>query len=382
MNITVEGGKSKKLLTGGKYCPEDITVTAEAPAAVEEKDVNFYDYDGTCLYAYTIAEAQALTELPPLPSHEGLICQGWNWTIEQVTALQFPMDIGALYTTDDGWSRFYLDVPVETTIELCCRTSNRPDLVTYDWGDGSAQETPVAVDTTICSGSHTYAPGKYILRIFSTAPGFTIGRNSYVNLFNVTGSPASNMLYKAEIADGTYLFATFYGCARLETVSLPNGIRLNNSEFRNCPNLKAVIFPQSVTSLSNSCCQSSNIGVISLSPTIQRFSGGAFRYSSNRRKIGLPEGMHTFGERDFEEGYAYEIITIPSTITNIGANAFLSCRGLRILRFLPTTPPTVANANAFQGIPTTCIVEVPAESLEAYQNATNYSGIAAQMVGV
>lgn len=28
MNITVEGGKSKKLLTGGKYCPEDIVVTS------------------------------------------------------------------------------------------------------------------------------------------------------------------------------------------------------------------------------------------------------------------------------------------------------------------------------------------------------------------
>lgn len=40
MNITVAGGKSKKLLTGGKYCPEDITVTAEgaAPPASEVLD--------------------------------------------------------------------------------------------------------------------------------------------------------------------------------------------------------------------------------------------------------------------------------------------------------------------------------------------------------
>lgn len=29
IEITVQGGTSKKLLTGGKYCPEDIVVTAE-----------------------------------------------------------------------------------------------------------------------------------------------------------------------------------------------------------------------------------------------------------------------------------------------------------------------------------------------------------------
>ena len=42
------------------------------------KAVNFYDYDGTRLYSYTVEEAAALTELPPHPSHDGLICQGWN----------------------------------------------------------------------------------------------------------------------------------------------------------------------------------------------------------------------------------------------------------------------------------------------------------------
>lgn len=45
----------------------------------EESDINFWDYDGTLLYAWTLAELATKTELPPLPSHDGLICQGWNW---------------------------------------------------------------------------------------------------------------------------------------------------------------------------------------------------------------------------------------------------------------------------------------------------------------
>ena len=51
---------------------------------VQSKDVNFIDYDGTVLHSYTVAEAAALTALPPLPSHDGLICQGWNWCLANI----------------------------------------------------------------------------------------------------------------------------------------------------------------------------------------------------------------------------------------------------------------------------------------------------------
>ena len=61
-------------------------------------EVNFYDYDGTILYSYTVEEAQALTELPELPSHEGLICQGWNWTLENIKEYNRAINVGR--TTD------------------------------------------------------------------------------------------------------------------------------------------------------------------------------------------------------------------------------------------------------------------------------------------
>ena len=38
-------------------------------------DVNFRDCDGTLLYSYSKDQFLALTELPPLPTREGLICQ-------------------------------------------------------------------------------------------------------------------------------------------------------------------------------------------------------------------------------------------------------------------------------------------------------------------
>lgn len=50
---------------------------------VSANDVTFYDYDGTVVASYSLAEAQALTALPDGPTHEGLIFQGWNYTLEK-----------------------------------------------------------------------------------------------------------------------------------------------------------------------------------------------------------------------------------------------------------------------------------------------------------
>lgn len=74
---------------------------------VAVKDVNFRDYNGTVLYSYTVEEASALTELPPLPTHEGLVCQGWNWTLADIKEMGRAVEVGAMYITDDGKTRIY-----------------------------------------------------------------------------------------------------------------------------------------------------------------------------------------------------------------------------------------------------------------------------------
>lgn len=42
------------------------------------RDVNFYDWDGSCLYSYTAEEFLSLGGLPPNPYRRGFIAQGWN----------------------------------------------------------------------------------------------------------------------------------------------------------------------------------------------------------------------------------------------------------------------------------------------------------------
>ena len=78
---------------------------------VEESDVNFYDYDGTILYAYTKADFLALNEMPANPTHQGLTAQGWNWVLADAKSYVNKyggLIIGQNYITDDGKTRLYV----------------------------------------------------------------------------------------------------------------------------------------------------------------------------------------------------------------------------------------------------------------------------------
>lgn len=76
-------------------------------------------------------------------------------------------------------------------------------------------------------------------------------------------------------------------------------------------------------------------------------------------------------------------LTLPSSLTFIGASCFSTCRSLYEWHFLATTPPTLANTNAFNNMLDFGgkKIYVPTASLTAYKEATNWSTYASYMVG-
>ena len=130
------------------------------------KAVNFIDFDGTIRYSYTLDEIAALTALPALPVHDGLVCQGWNWTLADIKALGREVTVGAVYITDDGKTRLYITIDqtdrMTVPIWLTQAVANG---VTVDWGDGSAVETSETAGSEI-QFSHTYAEtGDYVIKL-------------------------------------------------------------------------------------------------------------------------------------------------------------------------------------------------------------------------
>lgn len=75
-------------------------------------------------------------------------------------------------------------------------------------------------------------------------------------------------------------------------------------------------------------------------------------------------------------GTALKNPVIPSTVTYIGAGVFRVLTSITTATCLPTTPPTLANTNAFNSVTK---IYVPAESVEAYKTASVWSGIASKI---
>lgn len=391
-----------------------------------EKDVNFWDYDGTLLHSYTLSEVQEMTELPPLPTHARLICQGWNWSLERLKAQGYA-DVGAVYITDDGKTR--LIVEITDMIAPMIYLNWRGATVNIDWGDDSDVETSVAAG----SHSHEYTSiGEYEITLEVVSGALAFGGSSSTLPFvgnektaergkakrihfgsglaaRFQGYGFSNMinLEKITVPEGVghigaseflacrmlrfFVFpksvitteAVFNQCSSLFGVSLPEGVTVLGRLFQACAAIKRVCVPDVVTSIAASFLAGAhNVKDVRITCALTgvpvQFMENCYRLP----KVELPNSVTTIGSSAFYNCYSFVSFKVPSGMQSIGSSAFGNCNSLVKLAFLPTTPPTVANANAFNGIPTTCIVEVHAESLELYQNATNYGTIAAQMVGV
>ena len=232
---TIEDTGSKTLKTQGKYCEGDILVEYVAPASPDKKDVNFYDYDGTVLYAYTAQEALALAELPEAPTHEGLTFQGWNRTLAQLQNYVTDYgigDAGATYITDDGATRLYLEVDDDVSLdyELYVQIANGTLSVEVDSVElGSATGTTSSyVNYTIPFTLSTRGNVRVDLKFTGTG-GFRIGQGAVRTRVFGWNSDQNDSLVKVELGEPI------------------TGIGAN--AFQSCTSLNGVVIPSSVTSI-------------------------------------------------------------------------------------------------------------------------------------
>ena len=129
-------------------------------------DITFYDYDGTIVTSWTLEELATKTALPDYPSHNGLICQGWNWSLADIKALVRAVTVGAMYITDDGKTRIYIHLEEGRTSPMLGVCPN--GTVTVDWGDGTEPDTltGTCVSTVKWTPTHEYgAAGDYVLKL-------------------------------------------------------------------------------------------------------------------------------------------------------------------------------------------------------------------------
>ena len=314
--------------------------------SAKPNDVTFIDYDGSILYSYSLEEAQALTELPTLPSHDGLVCQGWNWTLEAIKSLNRPVTVGAMYITDDGATRLHIRIATvgRMTVPLYIGQTVANG-VSIDWGDGSTTQT--LSGTGNVNTSHTYAePGDYVISLMPQ-DGCTLSLGSGASSYCVMGSTRNNgrvycnMLQDVSIGKNVTSISTyaFYCCYSLASITIPDGVTsIGDSAFYCCNSLASITIPDGVTSISN--------------------------YS-------------------FIGCYSLTSITIPDGVTSIGDSAFDSCFGMRYYDFSSCTAiPALSSTYAFNDIPSDCQMLIPSALYNNWKTATNWATYASKMVSV
>lgn len=376
----------------------DFTTYAEAIAnlpsggdvnpTASKNDVTFYDYDGTIRYSYTTEEFLALTEMPPLPTQKGLICQEWNWSYEdamEYVAEYGVLNVGATYITDDGKTRLYIRIAAEGRMDVPLYfQQTAANGVTIDWGDGSPTET---LDSTgEVNTTHRYASiGNYMISLDVTE-GCTLSLG-YDNLLCVIGpteisSPYLSYLEKVEIGTSVMLnIGAFINCRALREVTIPNGIDiLTNFVFRST-NLNAVVIPSSVSNIGSYCFYSANLRTAVLSNSIVYLGNYAFQNCQNLNGVILGVTLKPFYNAIFSNCYAITFIVLPNNLASITSSYFQNCYGMAFYDFSHhTAVPSLVNTNAFQNIPSDCKIIVPDNLYDEWVSATNWSTYASYII--
>lgn len=444
------------------------------------KDINFYDYDGTLLAAWTYAQAAGAVALPDAPTHAGLVFENWNFTLAEVQAATRKTDVMPLYMTSDGATRFYIELygtRRKTVTIYWNQNASGVDGVTVDWGDSTTPET--VASTGNVNLSHEYAvSGDYVISLTASAlcdyslgngtaatsavggavAGYlnalkkvelgrnvigltahcfngsgsletitfnggltTLGINTFVNCYALkalgiprittypaTANDANRSLRVVSLPPTitTIGSTVFRGCTELERITIPDAVTvLNASLFQNCTGLTELELPSGTLTLGTSCFNGcTGLKEITIPAGVSSLPGSCFRgcvalehvhilnashtYAStntfygctNLREVTIPNGITLLDVSTFNGCAALTSVVIPASVITINASCFANCTFVTDYYVLPTTPPTLANANAFTGIPTDCVIHVPNGTLAAYQSAANWATYANRMV--
>lgn len=394
--VTMDNTGTKKLKTAGKYLTDKITIeyTKTGGVVVPYKDVNFWDdYTGDIVYSYTAAEFQNLSSLPPNPVHVGMQSQGWNWTLADAKLKVQDngyLSIGQMYVTSDGKTRAYITIPnnLRKTVRVNWNQSVAYS-VSVDFGDGSAAVTKSGTGNK--NAVHEYATcGDYVITLTVSSGTMRLGNGGNSTTLIQSGEsnvryPYCAMLRRLEIGSNVTDIRDncLYNSYLLNALTIPNNVTtINGGAFYACSSLTHITIPSSCTEIKGdntfrACRALYDLSLPKQATTVSSLS--IFR-DNQIINIALPN-FTTITEYMLAIGGVITKMVIPSTVTSIAANAFNGNSGMKEYHFRSTTPPTLADANAFTSIPADCVIYVPSGSLSSYQTANVWSDFASYMIG-
>lgn len=390
-SIRAKTGSSADIVADN-FPTEIMNIPTGGTVAVPSSDVNFIDYDGTILYSYTKADFANLTALPANPTHAGLTAQGWNWSLSDakiyVNTYGF-LDIGQMYTTDDGKTRIYISLTSEDALSpTIWYYQSVANGVSVDWGDGSTAQSTSGTGSKHLQ--HTYSSiGDYVIKITVNSGECRLGNGTTTSV--VIGGSVDTLCYttavtKIEIGSRVtrILAYALYRCSSLKSITIPNTLTyINASAFRQCSSICGVVLPISTTAVTYGTVIFYGCQGLRFIATTKEFSTSSSLFNScyALNRVAIAEATTSIGSYAFYSDYSLTRLKFPSGITTIEANAFYRCYSVQVYDFtLCTAVPTLDDVNAFTDISSTCKIVVPDSLYSSWTTASNWSTYASNII--
>ena len=399
--------KSEEKLTFPDGFVEAIgSIKAGGGAAVAEKDVNFYDYDGTLVAAYTEDEAKVLKELPTPPEHDGLTFQGWNYTLDEVHKYADASDVGALYETTDGATRVKVTVTGPETVLSSFKQSKESGVV-VDWGDGNRERTTAKLAVDL---SHKYeATGDYTISVLPDE-GCTLELGYSSDYRLISGKAV--VVRQVYLGRGVTVIKSscFKGYTFLNVISMSPSAKIEGTVFSGCCGLKYITISRDASNLSIEAFSGcSGLKHISFHPSLRIIGRDALykcmrlQRAILRGSYGAVNGEGTFisgcpnldsviietTEKFFLPAFSFsncvnlKTVVCKCNISYIGNSAILDSVMLTTLDLSNCEIVTgLQGANSLPSDPVDLKILVPAALADEWRKATNWVAYADKIIGV
>ena len=134
---------------------------------------------------------------------------------------------------------------------------------------------------------------------------------------------------------------------------------IHDYAFYTKPSLKSVTIPNSITSIGSN----------------------SFVGCSGLTTFNVPDSVTSLGASTFRSCTGLTSIHIGIGVTEIGVAAFNNCTSLTSFTITASSPPQLDSTNAFTNT-NNCPIYVPANSVNSYKNATNWSTYASRIQAI
>lgn len=316
----------------------------------DEKVVKLLDFSGI-QKEYTKDEFLALSELPEAKSYSDLTFESYGYNLEdakEYVRAHNGLNIGANYKTTDGKLHLYININgARTSLKFGLASDGA---MTWEWGDGSADDTVTAegVDT-VSYIEHTFPRrGEYIVKV-------SVPEGSYMHILGGdTGTcklvsqtfdnsengqfSALSCLERVYCSENTRLSgAALYNAQWLDEMSLNedalNGTTTVNA-FYQCYSLDYLVLPNSKTSVDIGFLHTArNIQHIAIPSGVTAIGRNAFYRLVRLKEIWMPDAVITIGDHAFYTCSALESIHIPPLVTDLTDSLLDGSYGIRHIDF-------------------------------------------------